>query len=51
MTYIEIPLWLTIVVIVILFVVLHLMFGDLVANILCRYLKDKENKDKQKEGD
>ena len=46
MIYIEMPLWLAILIAVAFsLMLLHLLFGDFIAKLLIRYFKEKENKD------
>lgn len=47
MTYIEIPLWFAIVLLVLfLLMLIHTLFGDLLGKIAYHYLKDKEKESK-----
>lgn len=46
MIYIEIPLWIVIVLLALLCLLsIHNMFGDFIAKLLYKYIKEKEKKD------
>ena len=48
MITIEIPLWLVICLIVAIFIVIiYLSFGDLLARLLFKYLKEKDDKEEE----
>ena len=48
MTYIEIPLWLAICLLVaLLLLMIHTIIGDILGKALWNYIKDKENKENE----
>lgn len=48
MTYIELPTWLLVVIIVsLVLLILYIVVGDLIAKVLYKHLKDKGDKDER----